>query len=36
MGNFVQANDHDVYMFTKSGCLDVYRFLYLNTSRFEL
>jgi hypothetical protein len=32
---FVQATEYKVYMCAKFGCLDVYRFLQLNTSKFE-
>jgi hypothetical protein len=36
MSNFVQAAEYYVYMYAKFECLDVYSFLLLNTSRFEL
>jgi hypothetical protein len=35
MSNFVQATEHEVYMYAKSEKLDILRFLQINTSRFE-
>jgi hypothetical protein len=35
MIDFVQATEYDVYMYAKFECLYVYRFLQLNTPRFE-
>jgi hypothetical protein len=36
MSNFIQATEYDVYVYAKFECLDVYRFLKLNTSRYEM
>jgi hypothetical protein len=36
MSNFVQATEHEFYMYAYFEYLDICRFLYLNTSRFEL
>jgi hypothetical protein len=36
MRNFVQATGYDVHMHAKFEWLDAYRFLQLNTSRFDL
>jgi hypothetical protein len=36
MRNFLQANEDDSYMYAKFESLDIYRFLQLNTSRFDL
>jgi hypothetical protein len=36
MINFVQATDHEVYMYAKFECLYVYEILKLNTPRFDL
>jgi hypothetical protein len=36
MSNFIQSNEDDAYMYAKFECLDIYRFLQLNTLRFDL
>jgi hypothetical protein len=36
MSNFVQVTKYDVHMYAKVEYLYIYRFLQLNTSRFEL
>jgi hypothetical protein len=36
MSNFVQANEYELYMNAKFEYLDIYIFLQLNTSMFEL
>jgi hypothetical protein len=36
MHNFVQATKYEVYMHAKFEYLDIYIFLQLNTSMFEL
>jgi hypothetical protein len=36
MNNFLQATEYDVYMYAKFECVEVYRFLQINTSRYEL
>jgi hypothetical protein len=36
MGNFIHATEHDVHMYAKFEYLDIYRYLQLNNSRFEL
>jgi hypothetical protein len=36
MSNFVQATKYDVHMYVKFEYSDVYRFLKINTSRYEL
>jgi hypothetical protein len=36
MRNFLQAAEYEVYMHVKFECLDIYIFLQLNTSMFEL
>jgi hypothetical protein len=36
MNNFVQANEYDVYKYAKFECVEVYRFLQINTLRCEL
>jgi hypothetical protein len=36
MNNFVQATEYDVYMYEKFECVEVYRFLQINTSKFEV
>jgi hypothetical protein len=36
VSNFAQATGHDVHMCAKFEYLDIYRFLQLNTSKFEL
>jgi hypothetical protein len=33
---FVQATAYRVYMYAKFGCLTIYRYVYINTSKFEL
>jgi hypothetical protein len=33
---FVQTTEHDVYMYTKFECVEIYSFLQINTSRCEL
>jgi hypothetical protein len=36
MSIFVQATKYDVHMYENFECLNVYRFLQLNTARFNL
>jgi hypothetical protein len=36
MGNFVQVMEYDVHMYAKFKYIEIYKFLQLNTSRFEL
>jgi hypothetical protein len=36
MGNFVQTTEYEMYMHEKFEYLDIYRFLQLITSRFDL
>jgi hypothetical protein len=36
MINFLQATEHEVYMYAKVEYLNIYRILRFNTSRFEL
>jgi hypothetical protein len=36
MSNFVQATEYDMYMYAKYEYLDIYKFLQLNTLRFEM
>jgi predicted nucleic-acid-binding Zn-ribbon protein len=35
MNNFIQTTVHDLYMYAKFECVEVYRFLQINTSRCE-
>jgi hypothetical protein len=35
MNSFVQATEHEVYMYAKFEYLIIYRYLQLNTSRFQ-
>jgi hypothetical protein len=35
MSTFVHATKHDLYMYAKFECVDVYGFLQINTSRCE-
>jgi hypothetical protein len=36
MNNLVQATEYDVPMYVKYECSNVYIFLYINTSSYEL
>jgi hypothetical protein len=36
MNNFVQATEYAVYIYAKFECVEVYRILQINTSRYEL
>jgi hypothetical protein len=36
MGNFLQVTEYDVHMYAMFEYLEIYRFLQLNNSRFEL
>jgi hypothetical protein len=35
MNNFVQATEHEVYMYAKIQCINMYRYLQRNTLEFE-
>jgi hypothetical protein len=36
MSNFIKNTEYDMYMYAKFEYLEIYRFLQLNISRFEL